>query len=220
LQEFRSGGNNRRQRRLEELMTTVTSEKYYERYNGMPISPLKQNMELFEAGALSIGVEFRVLTDKVIESLGLKEIAASNGYPTLDDNGVSLHVFLNAVDGNYERLRFDCFKNDPHYHYLSVKNKTQDVIHIDATVAGDPVTWAMNLIWTRLIPMLQRADVDDAGKLVEVLQVEKIMPLVAAAVSRARYGVNRSEVEQSALTRGTHQWDTSTERSWAKHSNL
>jgi hypothetical protein len=201
-------------------MTTVTSEKYYERYNGMPIPPLKQNMELFEAGNLSIGVEFRVLTDKVIESLGLKDIAASNGYPTLDDNGVSLHVFVNAADGYFERLRFDCFKNDPHYHYLSVRNKTQDVIHIDPTVAGDPITWAMQLIWTRLIAMLQRADVDNAGQIVDVVQVEKIMPQVAAAVGRARYGADRQQVEQSALERGTVQWDTSAERSWAKHSNL
>jgi hypothetical protein len=205
---------------LEEYMTTITSEKYYERYNGVPIAPMKQNMELFEAGAVSIGVEFRVLTDKVVESLGLKEIAASNGYPTLDDNGVSLHVFVNAADGNFERLRFDCFKNDPHYHYLSVKNKTQDVIHIDPTVAGDPITWAMNLIWTRLIAMLRRADVENAGKIVDVVQVEKVMPLVAAAVARARYGANKNEIEQSALKRGTHQWDTGAERSWAQHSNI
>jgi len=201
-------------------MATATSEKYYERYNGMPIAPLKQNMELFEAGAVSIGVEFRVLNDKVVESLGLKEIAAANGYPTLDDNGVSLHVFVKAADGNFERLRFDCFKNDPHYHYLSVKNKTQDVIHIDPTVAGDPITWAMHLLCTRLIPMLQRADVENPAQIVDVVQIEKIMPLVAAAVARARYGANRSEIEQSALTRGTHKWDTSAERSWAQHSNV
>src|SRR5579864_2354534 len=112
------------------MVTTITSEKYFERYGGTPIPPMLDNMELFDAGAISIGVEFRMLTDAVIASLGLAEIAASNGYPTLADNGVSLHVFINTAEGNFERLRFDCFTNDPHYHYLSLRNKTQDVIHL------------------------------------------------------------------------------------------
>ena len=202
------------------MTTTVTSEKYFERYNGMPIAPLRQNMEIFEAGAVSIGVEFRVLNDKVVQSLGLKEIAASNGYPTLDDNGVSIHVFVKAADGNFERLRFDCFQNDPHYHYLSVRNKYQDVIHIDPIVAGDPVAWALNQIRTRLLPMLQRADVEQPGQFVDASQVDRILPLATEAAFRARFGANRAKVEESALSRGKHLWDTGADRSWDKHSNI
>ena len=201
-------------------MDKPTSEKYYERYGGVPIPPVLDNMELFEAGAVSIGVEFRVLTDDVVGAMGLAEIAASNGYPTLDDNGVSLHVFVDADGGNYERLRFDCFGQDPHYHYLSLKNKTQDVIHVDPNVTGDTVAWALTMLRTRLAPMLLRADVTDAAALIDYARLEAVLPLVTEAAYRARYNSDRDSVEQSAMTRGQHQWDTGEERSWQKHSQL
>lgn len=201
-------------------MTTVTSEKYYESYGGMPIPPVKDNMELFEAGAVSIGVEFRVLNDAVVGSLGLATIAASNGYPTLSDNGVSIHVFVRNAEGNYERLRFDCFQQDPHYHYLSVRGKWQHVIHIDRTVTGDPVHWATTMLRTRLVPMMLRADVDDASSLVDHARLEQILPLVTDAAFRARYGSDRAKIEQDAMSRGAHAWDTSDERNWDRHSQV
>lgn len=201
-------------------MTTVTSEKYYERYGGMPIAPVKDNMELFEAGAISIGVEFRMLTDAVIASLGLTEIAASNKYTTLDDNGVSLHVFVEADGGLFERLRFDCFRNDPHYHYLSVPQKIQDVVHIDTTITGDPLHWALTMLRTRLVPMLLRADIPNAAELVDHAALEAILPLVTEAAFRSRYHSDSMKVEQDALARGQHTWDLSEERSWERHSAL
>jgi len=202
------------------MSATITSEKYYERYGGMPIAPVLDNMELFKAGAISIGVEFRVLSDEVIASLGLSSIAASNGYPTLDDNGVSLHVFVANDEGNYERLRFDCFTNDPHYHYLSVAARTQDVIHIDRTVTGDPVHWALTMLRTRLVPMLLRAEVQDAAALVDPREVEAILPLVTEAAFRARYHSDRGAVAEAAKNRGEVVWDTGSDRSWAGHSSL
>lgn len=201
-------------------MTTVTSEKYYERYGGMPIAPVSENMELFEAGAIGIGVEFRVLNNAVLGSLGLSEIAASNKYPTLNDNGVSLHVFVRTAEGNFERLRFDCFQKDPHYHYLSLRNRTQDVIHIDTNVTGDVVAWALTMLRTRLVPMMLRADIDDAALLVDHTKLEQILPLVTEAAYRARYHADRAKIEQSAMVRGTHAWDTSEARSWERHSQI
>jgi hypothetical protein len=202
-------------------VTTVTSEKFYERYMGMPIPPVKENMEVFSAGAVSIGVEFRVLTDAVIDALGLKEIAASNQYPELDDRGVSLHVFVRTGEGDFERLRFDCFQRDPHYHYLSVANKWQDVIHIDPTVTGDPVSWALNLIRSRLAVMLTRAEVEEPARYVDAGKIEEILPRVTEAAYRARFNSNKERIEQSAMNRGgAHLWETHAERDWATHSQL
>jgi hypothetical protein len=202
------------------MPTTVTSEKYFERYNGMPIPPVKDNMEVFTAGAISIGVEFRVLNDAVVKSLGLTATAAGNGYPTLDDHGVSLHIFAKTPDGNFERLRFDCFSRDPHYHYFSTKTKQQDVIHIDPTVTGDPVDWAINLLRSRLAVMLERADVENPGQLVDGTEIEKILPLVTEAAFRARYHSDRKKTEDIALKRGTHNWETTDHRDWNRHSSL
>jgi hypothetical protein len=201
-------------------MTTNTSEKYYEAYGGMPIPPVKDNMEIFEAGAVSIGVEFRVLNDAVVSALGLAEIAASNAYPTLDDHGVSIHVFVRTEEGNFERLRFDCFRRDPHYHYLSVRQKWQHVIHIDPNVTGDPAAWALDMLRTRLVPMMLRADVPDAALLVDYARIEDILPLVTEAVFRARFHTDNSKIENDAKARGIHDWDTSEGRDWNRHSSL
>jgi hypothetical protein len=202
-------------------VTTPTSEKFYERYMGMPIPPVKENMTVFPAGAVSIGVEFRVLTDAVVGALGLKEIAASNDYPHLDDRGVSLHVFVKTPEGNFERLRFDCFQQDPHYHYLSLKNKWQDVIHIDTHANGDPVAWSLNLIRTRLAAMLTRAEVEDAFQYVDAGKLDEVLPRVTEAAYRARYNSNAQHIEESAMQRvGAHQWETHAERDWATHSQL
>src|SRR5665213_568962 len=81
----------------------------------MPIPPVERNTERFTAGAVTIGVEFRVLTDALIAAMGKK---AAPEIGSLDDAGVSIHVFVKAADGDLERLRFDCFRKEPHYHYI------------------------------------------------------------------------------------------------------
>jgi hypothetical protein len=193
---------------------------YYERYEAVPIPPVKENMELFEAGAISIGVEFRVLTDALIEALGLKDAAAANNIADLDDAGVSLHVFADTPEGNFERLRFDCFGNDPHYHYMSIANRTQDAVRLDPHVIGDPLAWALSVMQSRMVSMLARADVADPGALVDHARLDRIMPLVAEAAYRARFHSDREEIERSANAADKHVWDTGEERSWDAHSRI
>ena len=90
--------------------------RHADRYVGketMAIPPLDEHLQKFTAGAISIGVEYRVLTDDIIKAMGL---TAVEGMQNLNDSGVSLHVFAKAADGDLERLRFDCFEDDPHFH--------------------------------------------------------------------------------------------------------
>ena len=55
--------------------------------------------ELIQAGAVAFGLEYRTLRD------GAEE-------------GVCIHVYGNAIPGpDKELLRFDCFREAPHYHY-------------------------------------------------------------------------------------------------------
>jgi hypothetical protein len=120
-------------------MNSKTSERFYERVKGPAIPPVKENMQKFAAGAITIGVEFRLITDEIVGALGLSETAASNDYTNLNDNGVSIHVFAKAADGDLERLRFDCFQDDPHYHYFLSAGEIIDIIHMDPTIVGDPM---------------------------------------------------------------------------------
>jgi len=180
-------------------MSSKTSERFYERVAGPPIPPLKEKMQTFAAGAVTIGVEYRLLTDEIVGALGLTEAAAANNYANLDDNGVSIHVFVEAADGDFERLRFDCFQEDPHYHYFTSGLQIVDIIHIDPNMTGDPLAWALDRIRSRLPQLLQRAGVENAAQLVEPNALERILPLVTEAAYRFRYGSDREDTRRSAL---------------------
>ncbi|MEZ5736795.1 MAG: hypothetical protein R3E09_13560 [Novosphingobium sp.] len=194
--------------------------QYYTRYEGIPVPPVKENMEVFEAGAISIGVEFRVLTDELLESLGLKEVAAANGINHIDEVGVSLHIFARTSEGMFERLRFDCFGGEPHYHYISVPNKTQDGVLLDPNAIGDPLAWSLATLANRIVQMLARADVADAANLVDHARLEAVMPQVIEAAYRARFHADQKNVAEAAMAVGEHEWDTSENRSWTKHSQI
>jgi hypothetical protein len=181
------------------MTTGVPVGQYGIRYTGMPIDPIEEQLEKFHAGAVTIGVEFRVLTDDIVAAVGMAEIAKANGAVNLNDEGVSLHVYAKAPDGDKERLRFDCFNDDPHYHYVDWPKHTQDIIHLDPVMTGDVLTWALTLIRTRLPQLLERAGIADAARLVDPSLIEDIMPKVTEAAYRARCNTDKAKAASAAL---------------------
>lgn len=161
------------------------------RYDKMPIPAIDAHTRFFEAGVIRIGVEYRVLTDDVVaairdtlESAGGEE---SGKLENLDDCGVSLHVYGNDEGLEREYLRFDCFNEEPHYHYVSWASHTNDVLHIDPIADGDPLTWALERIRYRLPQMLARAEAHAVAAKIEPERIEAIMPRVMEAAFAARY---------------------------------
>ena len=55
-----------------------------------------------------------------------------------DDYGATLHV-NGTVDG-LEHLRFDCFENEPHYHYVRNADGGNLICRIDEVAVGDPLS--------------------------------------------------------------------------------
>lgn len=161
------------------------------RYDKMPIPPVEAHTEYFQAGDIRIGVEYRVLTDELVAEIraGLEGAQGSESgqLEDLDDSGVSLHVFGTSGDSEYEFLRFDCFREDPHYHYVDWSNKSNEVLHLDPVVEGDPLTWALERIRTRLPQMLSRAGADEVAARVDPHAIEAVLPRITEAAFRARY---------------------------------
>ena len=116
----------------------------------------------------------------------------------LDDRGVSLHVCSAGNDG-LEFLRFDCFDEDPHYHYISWREKFNDMVHLDSIADGDPLAWALERIRTRLPQMLTRAGADDIAARLDPAAIERALPRVAEAAYRARYHHDDGAVMRTAL---------------------
>jgi hypothetical protein len=165
----------------------------------MPIPPVAEHMETFKAGAITIGVEYRILTDALLAAMGRK---ASAELGSLDDTGVSLHVYAKAEDGDLERLRFDCFKNDPHYHYISWPQKRNDHVFFDPNLHGDLLAWSLDLIRTRLPQMLEKTGVADAAQIVDQRSLEEVLPLVTESAYRARYHANSETIAKGAIADG------------------
>jgi hypothetical protein len=165
----------------------------------MPIPPVAEHMEMFKAGDVTIGVEYRILTNELLQTMGRK---TASELGDLNDTGVSLHVYAKAADGDLERLRFDCFKDDPHYHYISWSKKTNEHVFLDPHVHADTLVWALEVIRARLPQMLERAGVDNAEQIVDRRKVEDILPLVTESAYRARFNADKDRITKGALADG------------------
>jgi hypothetical protein len=126
-----------------------------------PIAPIEENMTRIDAGALSFGVEHRLLNDAIVAehmaNHSAEQVAANRpnvGGGAIDDSGVSIHVF--GADG-HEYLRFDCFDDGPHYHYIAPGAETQLIVAMDRAANGDPLDWTLSCLRGRLAQMLQEA---------------------------------------------------------------
>jgi len=173
-------------------------------YDVLPIPPVEAHTRWFEAGVLRIGVEYRLLDDAIAQA-HMREVDPQGAYAQaqgIDDSGVSLHV-CGRQDGEWrELLRFDCFGEDPHYHYISTNNKMNDMAHLDPIADGDALAWALERIRTRLPQMLVRAKAADVAARLDAAALEAVLPRVAEAAYRARYEHDDAAVDAAALRRG------------------
>jgi hypothetical protein len=181
----------------------MSTESWITRYDRMPIPPVESQTEYIDAGAVRIGVEYRLLTD-AIAAAAAQRLEPADGrergrVEDIDDCGVSIHVF-GVRDGQaQEHLRFDCFEEDPHYHYISHARRTNEMLHMDPIADGDSVAWALERLRTRLPQMLERAGAADIAARLDARLLEAVLPRVAEAAYRARYRPDRRAVLQAAL---------------------
>lgn len=134
------------------------------RYDVMPVAPLPEATTYIPARELSIGVEYRLLTDDIINAAFPEELRQASGIEAdrpeagLDDRGVSIHV-CDAQDGK-EYVRFDNFGDDPHYHYI-VPGSHNVVVPFDYVAHGAFLPWAFARMRNQLPGMLREAGAND-----------------------------------------------------------
>jgi hypothetical protein len=172
------------------------------RYDKMPIPPIDAQTEYFDAGAVRIGVEYRVLTEAVAAANRTHLMNAAGDVrgklEELDDCGVSLHVYGVSNGEFLEFLRFDCFQEEPHYHYVGWSRRTNELLHVDPAADGDPLAWALDRIRARLPQMFERAGAPEAAAMVDLRAIEAIMPRVTEAAYRARFHADKATIQAMA----------------------
>jgi hypothetical protein len=130
----------------------------------MPIPPIPEHCISLDAGSVRFVVESRQLTDELARATMSTEIGSEADRRAdlgLDDYGATLHVY-GAADG-LEHLRFDCFENEPHYHYVRNADAGNLVCRIDQYAEGDPIDWTLSRLRDRLPEMLEFAGVPELG---------------------------------------------------------
>ena len=125
------------------------------RFEQMPIPMVEEDCIPVEAGAVQLVVEARRLTNEIIrETYG----GTVNQPVSFDDHGATLHV-VGTADGR-EHLRFDCFEDEPHYHYIDHAGGANTVVRIDELAVGDPVEFSLSCVEHHLPGMLRHCGVD------------------------------------------------------------
>jgi hypothetical protein len=166
-------------------------------YSVAPIPPDPEHTTYIDAGAVSFGVEYRLLDDAELaanyQGTDMEEIQQALDGNQVEDNGVSIHVL--GTDDGHEYLRFDCFEKGPHYHYIEPSGEKQTIVDFDEVAMGDMLRWTMVQLRTRLRPMLEYADgvalaqrIDDA--------------LVDSAVARLQVLADEARAELDAQRKG------------------
>lgn len=120
------------------------------RFERLPIPMVEEHCIPVDAGAVQLVVESRRLTNAIIEETYGGEVY---GDVAFDDGGATLHV-CSAVDG-VEHLRFDCFDDEPHYHYIDHEAGANTVVRIDEVAVGDPVEFTLSCVGRQLPAMLR-----------------------------------------------------------------
>jgi hypothetical protein len=167
-------------------------------YGIPPQPPVEEHQQLFEAGALRFGVEYRDLDpESLIETYQdnpeyLRELQERSPEGGFTDSGVTIHVF-DAADGR-EYLRFDVFDDEPHYHYV---HRTVDdtvvnnVVDFDAVAHGDMLAWTLELLHTRLPEMLDHAGGGDLAQRLDAGLVDRALVDVESCSLATRAGATR-----------------------------
>jgi len=153
-----------------------------------PLPLVAEDTTSFPAGAVTIGVEYRRVDGDVLKAgFGAEFVAEQNA--VIDTSGVSLHVL--GTDDGKEYLRFDCFDEDPHYHYILWGNK-QTIVPFDLAASGDMLTWALAAIADRLDTMLTYAGAPELAELVDAQLVRTVLKDVAPVAIEAQQALRRT----------------------------
>jgi len=149
-------------------------------YTVPPIPPDPEHTTYVDAGAIKLGVEFRLLDEAELEAnyegAAMDEIKDALDGNAVEDNGVSIHV-VGASDG-HEYLRFDMFEQEPHYHYIEPSGASQRIVDFDRVAHGEMLPWTLEQIRSRLPAMLAHAGGAALVSELEEARIAAVLPEV------------------------------------------
>ena len=156
------------------------------RFDQLPIPMVAEHCLPVDAGAVQLIVESRRLTNEIIKAASHDGADAAISF---DDFGATLHV-CGTADG-LEHLRFDCFENEPHYHYIEQATGANTIVRIDELAVGDPIDFSLACVEHHLPEMLRHCGVAGLADEVAAQQdkVDIALTEVRELMKKARHPV-------------------------------
>jgi hypothetical protein len=96
------------------------------------------------------------------------------------DRGPSVRVYGDVEGRSVQLLRFDCFENDPHYHYDPEGH--DDHRKLNPQEVPDPIAWTLAQLAGNLASMIRTAGYDPVADRVDADAVADAIPQVEAAI--------------------------------------
>jgi hypothetical protein len=154
------------------------------------VPAIEEHTARFVAGVVTVGVEYRFLDEATILDFYGSDARAKFGNvapagigDVVQEDGLCLHVF--GTDDRLEYVRFDCFDDAPHYHYLDPHAPRNVVVDYDAVANGPMVDWALRALRTRLAAMVGHAGAVAIAASIDPAEIARVMPDVTEQVRRA-----------------------------------
>jgi hypothetical protein len=153
------------------------------RYDRLPIPMVEEHCIAVDAGAVQLVIESRRLTNDILADTFA---GAVDPVVVFNDQGATLHVV--GTDDGLEHLRFDCFEQEPHYHYIDQAAVGNTVVRIDELAVGDPIEFTLACVEHHLPDMLGNCNVSALADEVKgrMGDVHAAMPEVRDLMLRAQ----------------------------------
>lgn len=102
------------------------------------------------------------------------------------DHGPAIRVFGDVDGKEVQLLRFDCFDDDPHYHY-DPQGKNQ-IFHLDPLTMGSPLDFSLQQIGRNLRAMIKKAGFPQAASTFKEEDVPRSVDEIRGAVQAEEAG--------------------------------
>jgi len=119
-----------------------------------------------------------------IEAGGLKFLVEYRNFGS--DRGPAVRVLGKVGMNQVQVLRFDCFEDDPHYHYDPDNKNFQ--LHLHKDTVPDPVAWSLGELEVNLKTMLRTAGFDKLAANVDTDAIKSALPRIHGAIEELRAG--------------------------------
>ena len=97
------------------------------------------------------------------------------------DRGPAIRVYADIKNQTTQVLRFDCFENDPHYHYDP--DGKNEMHHLSLIDTPDTVAWSLEQIRSRTVEMLQKAGYNEKADQINSEEIANSINAMAHAIS-------------------------------------